>query len=142
MDRRDLLRGLLGIAVGSGIKWEAKRAPTPKIVGASDYLAHRLRALHLSEAQLETFAAYLLTDTKQALVAPPTKKVIVKRTKFNHVHHIEWAFEDIKMEQKLTVIKMHLIDDLNVCVMNHTFAPVVHCLPKDTLRLYSVRLLF
>jgi hypothetical protein len=142
MDRRDLLKGLLGIAIGSGIKWEAKEAPTPKMVTGDTFLAHRLRALHLPKARLETFSGIVFTDTGQQLYAPSVKNVIIKTTKFHHVQFVEWEFDEIKISKQFCLTRIKVIDDLNTCVIDHTFNPLINCRAGDVLRLYQVHLTF
>lgn len=143
MDRRTLLKGLLGLGIGTGlasrIRWEAQDA-VYKHGSISKTHAQKLRALHTPPGKLKCFRAAILTNTNQILWAPRVQKVILNKTEFGHVSCIEWEFNQIEILQDLVVLKLHLIDDMGYLVMNHSFTPEFHCRPKDVLRLTSVKL--
>lgn len=141
MDRRTLLKGLLGVGLGAGtgtgVRWEAQEAMF-KHGSVTKTHAHRLRVFHLSISKLESFRAVVLTNTQQSLWAPRVKRVTRVLTEFHHPSRIEWEFNEIKILQKLTILKMHLIDELGYIVLDHTLEPPICCRPDDVLKLVNV----
>lgn len=137
MERRDFLKGVIGVVAGTQVPWIAQ-SPVYKTPTLKGQIAHRVRALHLKSSTLKLFKAACVTESGQELYAPKVDKIKVQKTNFGHCVLVTWSFVDIELKQAVNINKVRLIDDLGTMVMESPLTtPVAGC-PGAIVRLVVV----
>lgn len=137
MERRDFLKGVIGVVAGTQVPWVAQ-SPVYKTPTLTGQTAHRVRALHLKQSKLKLFKAVCITESGQELYAPKVSQIKVQNTNFGHCVLVTWSFVEIELKQTVNVNRVRLIDDLGAMIMERDLVdPVIGC-PGDTIRLVDV----